>query len=351
MQMFTVQKHFAWHWILAILQLLSLPNMLCSNLSFPSNLQSAAQPCWNPVTSHGLVQAPPTEDGGAGRTKEQGWLFKNGSILQQTGILGKFTSHKCKDERIQTGGKEMKSGWWRKWEADWTEERKKAQWMMGPIFHQQADELHCQKEEKNLKIDLLLCMHAQSWSLYETKGTREGHFITRHATPKCTKIDHKSSSEELFLILKCGSINKTPWWQKCERKWMSGKTPRIWGFCFFFKGGVRWIGKLCIHENDSVVLRPWEGQYRCRQTWRSRMNDKARVEKKSCAWLQEPGGARWQVNGLCKDVKSVGNWADEGDIWSLETRVWRARRVGACRGNRCNYSVCCTRSGGWGSRS
>lgn len=28
---------------------------------------------------------------------------------------------------------------------------------------------------------------------------------------------------------------------------------------------------------------------------------------------------------FCEDVKSVGNRADEDDIWSLETRVWRAR--------------------------
>lgn len=140
------------------------------------------------------------------------------------------------------------------------------------------------------------------WSLFETKGTHEGHFITRHATPMCTKIDHKSSSEELCLILKCGSINKTPRWQKCEWKWMSGRTPRI---CFF-EGGIRWISQLCIHDNDSVILRPSECQ--CIQI-KMQANTKMQNEWQSA-------GSKWILCVLSraqeskvenKWVKSVGN--------------------------------------------
>lgn len=161
------------------------------------------------------------------------------------------------------------------------------------------------KRKKNLKIALLLCMHAQIWSLYETKGTHEGHFITRHATPMCTKIDHKSSSKELCLILKCGSRNKNA---TVAEMWMELDEWQDPQDLFFRRGNS-------MNKPIADVGKHKEAE------WMT----KRRQQNESYVQFQEPGRARWKVDGLRKDVKSVGNWADEGDIWSLETRVWCVR--------------------------
>lgn len=107
-------------------------------------------------------------------------------------------------------------------------------------------------------------------SPYETKGTHEGRFITRHVSPMCccTKIDHKSSSVQLCLIkenpfslnadpeIKCHArrrtVNKREW-QKSEWKWLSDRTLKD----LFFRGSS-WISQLCIHRNDSVIHWPLE---------------------------------------------------------------------------------------------
>lgn len=97
--------------------------------------------------------------------------------------------------------------------------------MMASIFHQQADELHCQKEERKSKNRPPIMYACPAFDPRMRQRAHEGHFITEHATPMCTEIDHKSPCEHLRLILKRGPINKTPRWQKCEWKGMSGRTP------------------------------------------------------------------------------------------------------------------------------
>lgn len=153
-------------------------------------------------------------------------------------------------------------------------ERSHGEWFTS-IFHQQASESHCQKEEKkNVSQNSFPPLHYVCMcgfcSPYETKGTHEGRFITRHVSPMCccTKIDHKSSSVQLCLIkenpfslnadpeIKCHArrrtVNKREW-QKSEWKWLSDRTLKD----LFFRGSS-WISQLCIHRNDSVIHWPLE---------------------------------------------------------------------------------------------
>lgn len=93
---------------------------------------------------------------------------------------------------------EQKNGEW----VDVGEEQ--PQWMIHIYFPPAGKWIAQSKEKKsNLKIVSPPIMHAcVAFSPCETKGTHQGHFITRHVNPmRCrTEIDHKSSPLELCLI-------------------------------------------------------------------------------------------------------------------------------------------------------
>lgn len=93
----------------AIFQLLSLPNLLLSNFALHSISNLLLSLAETQLHHTGWSRHPQQRTGGQEEQKSRGGFSKMAPSYDSRHPR-KFTSNKCKDEQIKTGGKEMKSG-------------------------------------------------------------------------------------------------------------------------------------------------------------------------------------------------------------------------------------------------